>query len=113
MFFTGEGILVEWSFLINGGRWIVKWAVKCELINYSYRYVQLKCVTLLDTENLKQFFKIYHLHVGLSKFNHQDATPMLVNMIIIFTAAPGWIQTMNFVVNGQCFNLQPRGTHFY
>lgn len=43
------------------------------------------CVTLLDTENLKQFFKIYHLHVGLSKFNHQDATPMLVNMIIIFT----------------------------
>lgn len=50
-----EGFLVEWSFLIDGVGWVFHCgAVKCELINYSYQYVQKKCVTL-DTQHLKHF----------------------------------------------------------
>lgn len=33
------------------------WAVKCELINYSYQYVQKKCLTPLDTNNLKHLLE--------------------------------------------------------
>lgn len=67
------------------------WAVKCELINYSYWYVQKKCVTLDIEHSNVLFFKIYDVNRKVywafsfpSKFSHQDATAGLVKNITVY-----------------------------